>query len=806
MIGSAAVGALKQLSATDRAKITNLTVKELDTANSVMFAAGQVWDRIVGGHVASAADAKTSLAALLTKSRLYEDDDLTRMFAFRDFKDAVKAVDADLVDRRKDLTALSDEDLLKHATAGEQPKPGKSLEAGKRPKLIDKIAKREEFSAIAGSDGAKTLGLSANDAETYYHGGAVDIFGEDRAAWQRLAIERPPVKGGTDDLGARIRAAAEAGGGFRLARLNMHAALSKFIADNPLATEDDVARAAAFHNFGSSGSKSAKVYAERISGLFGPIRQARLGGHPVIRAADTDPDGPAAKPKPIPAAPGPAIISRTARGQRPAAAAPAREALASAVLARKRVLARQEKPAPAGDLTEEQALAALAKLSLVMSPSHGAPLSTADQKHHFLRAGKDFFGSFQATLDWFGAIRAVKVPGGVVMHDSAATRLEAVAAVMGTDMPATGGGFELRRPFTEASHFSRLSHHTLGLAVDYDTTDMIRIGSRRIEDGQETSHTADFLEAVTGESTHLDLEPERTLGVSRRQLIKRMGEATAAGKSAADIAGAGDLLQSIADETDRVSQASDDFKDSLGDGHDAFLALRVEYLKPKADRTAVMAKVAPLVKPWITALDDAEKEFHTTAEGCGFDPGKLPSRAAVQAKITERRAIASAAAAMAKRYPAKDGAEPTLSSADQVKLEGWEQTLRLKPGSTTPAKRLDAVEEEALDLDDLQTLTSAESKVKHYADLRTMLVSDGTFLFGTSIRKVADTPSLAQMLESGFFNPGKPGPGAEDRGNFDAKFISEMAKHGFDAGAAWGGAVTDAMHFEQLGPIAKLVD
>ena len=33
-------------------------------------------------------------------------------------------------------------------------------------------------------------------------------------------------------------------------------------------------------------------------------------------------------------------------------------------------------------------------------------------------------------------------------------------------------------------------------------------------------------------------------------------------------------------------------------------------------------------------------------------------------------------------------------------------------------------------------------------------------------------------------------------GNFNAKFIQEMAKHGFDTGTAWSGAFTDSMHFE----------
>ena len=94
------------------------------------------------------------------------------------------------------------------------------------------------------------------------------------------------------------------------------------------------------------------------------------------------------------------------------------------------------------------------------------------------------------------------------------------------------------------------------------------------------------------------------------------------------------------------------------------------------------------------------------------------------------------------------------------------------------------------------SVAGADVKLKRYAELKKMLVSDPVWLFGTSKGKKESNPSLAQMIESGFFNPGKPGPGADDGGNFDAKFIQEMAKHGFDAGLAWGGAATDSMHFE----------
>jgi hypothetical protein len=405
------------------------------------------------------------------------------------------------------------------------------------------------------------------------------------------------------------------------------------------------------------------------------------------------------------------------------------------------MLARQDKPAAPADLTEEQALAELEKLPRVLSKGHPAPLSSPDQKRHFLRAGQEKLGSLRATIDWFAQIRPVKVPGSVVLHDSAATRLEAVGRAMGKDMPSAGGGFELRAPFTAESHFSRLSHHTFGLAIDYDPTNMVRIGSRRVVDRKQTAHTADFLEAVSGTS-HL------VLGGNSRELIRQMGAAGAAGGDATKVKGAAELLERIDEETDRLAADSEDFQQSLGTQKAAFLALRDEYFKPGIDPKTVLAKVPAVVAPWLQAIDDAEDRLRDLADNYGFDRDNL----------TDARGVAALQATM---------------------------------------KDLDVD-----DLAELAKLARSRAIVANYGDLRTMLKTDPVFLFGTAPRPgvapspIADTPPLAQLVEHGFFTTGDVGTTPATAGRFDQKFIMEMAKHGFDVGASWGGADTDSMHFE----------
>jgi hypothetical protein len=97
------------------------------------------------------------------------------------------------------------------------------------------------------------------------------------------------------------------------------------------------------------------------------------------------------------------------------------------------------------------------------------------------------------------------------------------------------------------------------------------------------------------------------------------------------------------------------------------------------------------------------------------------------------------------------------------------------------------------------------------ASLRTKLQSDATFLFGRATHPRAPRarpgeppppaprpgtalevsgPSLAQLLEHGWFHTGTGGE------HWGIRFAESMLRHGFEGGVAWGGASQDSMHFE----------
>lgn len=454
------------------------------------------------------------------------------------------------------------------------------------------------------------------------------------------------------------------------------------------------------------------------------------------------------------------------------------------------VLARDDTPAKKDP--EAEALEKVEKLPKgVLSGNGVKPLANEDQKKHFLRAGKDLFGDYDKALAWFGAIRNVKIPGGAMLHESAAERIEQVSAAMGSEMPQGFGGFQFRNVFDAGTVFNSLSHHTLGLAIDYDTKDMVRIGQN--PGGKTYSSSADLIQIVTGKESREDLGDY----AARRATIRKLGEATAAGKEAKTVTGGEALLEKIASETERMGKASSEFQASLGQTRDTFLQLRKDYLATKdaKARKALMAKVPDAIEPWLTAIEKTAQTLRGEATSAGLDPDKLDP-GALRKQVGELDAIQKGAVKLRDAY-ADDPTRPT-SAKDEPKVAGWEA----KTGTPTDATqggytRLDVVAKMAGGKSgQLADLVGAGPRLKQLAELKTRLTTDAAFLFGYSANKQDSDPPLAQLVESGFFSPGTPGAGADDRGNFNAKFIQEMAKHGFDTGTAWSGGYTDSMHFE----------
>ena len=487
---------------------------------------------------------------------------------------------------------------------------------------------------------------------------------------------------------------------------------------------------------------------------------------------------------------------------RPPEQAPAEHALltlqrsaGNAAVARA-LLVRQPAPPTVKD-PEAEALAKVDKLPAgVLSGNGVKPLATEEQKKHFLRAGKQLWGDYDQALAWFGAIRNVKIPGGAMLHDSAAKRIEAVASALGSDMPAGYGGFQFRQEFDASSKFNSLSHHTLGLAIDYDPRDMVRIGSH-VGPKSVYSPSADLIKLVTGDETHEDLGEYS----QRRATIRKLGEATAAGKEAKTVAGGQALLDKIESETERLGKASADFQASLGPTRDAFLQLRKDYLAAKAgskERKAVMAKIPDAIAPWIDAVEKAAKKLRDEATVAGLDPDKLDP-AAMKQRVAQLNAIHNAALKLRDVYT--DDPTKLIDAKHEAQVAGWEAKVGMKPDPTAEGyTRLDTVVIMAGgESGQLEALLGHGPRLTQLAELKTRLTTDAAFLFGSSARKTEDTPPLAQLVESGFFSPGAPDVKSKDpdeRGNFDAKFIQEMVAHGFDTGTAWSGAYTDSMHFE----------
>jgi hypothetical protein len=442
---------------------------------------------------------------------------------------------------------------------------------------------------------------------------------------------------------------------------------------------------------------------------------------------------------------------------------------------------------------EAEALAKVEALPKgVLSGNGNHALATDEQKKHFLRAGKDLWGDYDKALAWFGAIRNVKIPGGAMLHDSAADRIEAVSAVLGAEMPQGFGGFQFRNDFTAGSKFNALSHHTLGLAIDYDPRDMVRIGQNT---GKEVySVSADLIQLVTGDVPHEDLGEYG----QRRATIRKLGDATAAGKQAKTVAGGEALLEKIDSETERMGQASAEFQTSLGKTRDTFLQLRKDYLaaKPRSDaRKAVMAKVPEAIAPWLDAVERAAKKLRDEAKLAGLDPDALDP-VAMRKKTGELDAIVAAAGKLRTTY----SNDPTqmLAAKHEAQVSGWETKLGMGSDTTIEGyTRLDMVVTMAAGPSgQLKALMGHGPRLTQLATLKQRLTTDAALLFGSSTGKTEDSPPLAQLVESGFFTPGTPGAVGDERGNFDAKFIQEMARHGFDTGSSWSGAFTDSMHFE----------
>ncbi|MEQ0557956.1 hypothetical protein ABJI51_02650 [Amycolatopsis sp. NEAU-NG30] len=442
------------------------------------------------------------------------------------------------------------------------------------------------------------------------------------------------------------------------------------------------------------------------------------------------------------------------------------------------------------DLDDQAALAAVDGLPPhVLSGNGGVPLATQAAKQEFLRAGREWFGSHEATLAHFQGIEQSTAPGHPFLHRTAKARLEAAIASLGGPGPSSTVAFSFRKAFTPDTHYTPASMHTLGYAIDYDATNMPRIGR---------GETAELLRLTGGGPSNAELGEYS----ARRAVISATGNATAAGE--APPAEAAALMDRIRAESQRLAASSQAFQASLGAARDQFLELRTRYFEAATpeEKAAVLAQVPALIGPWTTAITTEENRLTALAAAAGLDPAALPAKAQLTARIAR---IEAAAREAGRAVAQARGREPDARSRLWTRLTAWESLVQTSPEGTFGERVTRVTERAQTLLGGLRPLVGAKETLAKLTSLRAKL-SDPAFLFGRAKRKkgerpttatVADTPSMAQLLERGYFNPRDPAAGRE---HFNAEFLVALAQHGFDLGVAWGGESTDSMHMELVVP------
>ena len=319
------ITALLQLDDT-RLATFNLTRAELRSAQARAAAAAQVWTAVMATPAAMDAATWSAVPAnttLLGRSGLTAAD-MTNMFLFRDLRTAVNAaIPADVNTRAAEILALPLPDVWQLATPNERARVGAPQVAGMNParraRLAPVIARRETIATLAASAPATALGIGAPTISAYRPAGGGSNFGEDSAAWQRVAAGREPP-GGTGTVGQRIEDAATQDSGLALGRARIGQIIDTFLAAHPNATDEEVVRDAARHH------NPGNPLADTVWGHFQTIHGARAAtpGAPAQGApAQGGPaQGAPAQGGPAPAAPAPAAPAPAAPGP----SAPAQDA------------------------------------------------------------------------------------------------------------------------------------------------------------------------------------------------------------------------------------------------------------------------------------------------------------------------------------------------------------------------------------------------------------------------------------------------------------------------------------------------
>ena len=147
-----------------------------------------------------------------------------------------------------------------------------------------------------------------------------------------------------------------------------------------------------------------------------------------------------------------------------------------------------------------------------------------NNRRDFLRGMQQYLGGLDDVIAHFAQIRLAAVPGEVHLHSSAAARLELVAAKLaasGAVMPATTVALGLRGRYRPHERHGRgLIAHPAGYAIDYRAVTNPMIRDQRL---------VELLNLNAGPGGSTMQLGQYTNYKSRRDLIRQMGQASAAG-------------------------------------------------------------------------------------------------------------------------------------------------------------------------------------------------------------------------------------------------------------------------------------
>ncbi len=208
-----------------------LTQKDMQAGTKRLKAARRVYDTIMRSGVQKPADFAEKQKKKMEIAGLTQAD-VKKMMAMRDFKYAVRNPSTASV---RHAASLSPEQLWAHASEAEKKRYKSAAELAKAPGSMKRL--RSSVAARLKKTIHVTLGHQAGlddvSLNTYRKRALAGrpIWGEDRAAWERVALNR-----GGDGVGQKVQQATEHDGGMTLGRAVIGQHVARLLKSNPKAT------------------------------------------------------------------------------------------------------------------------------------------------------------------------------------------------------------------------------------------------------------------------------------------------------------------------------------------------------------------------------------------------------------------------------------------------------------------------------------------------------------------------------------------------------------------------------------------